>query len=284
MTNQQIIDTGFLIDFIVLGLVKKRSKISVDDCINWSLALTSVSNEEDFSKLVSLSTDIIAATDLQAPKSTDAEKLSKELVSLLDAARESKLFPNLVENVNKYGESVVKSTTKEFLDDLVDMFKAAGFHTEVHKIDSKDLDGGIEAAIAAGIKKSKHVLGKKEYTSEDKDSTLPDKEVEKLNNSECGSGCCSCQPAEAYTEKTINDGLADVHVEVFIPQRKIELSVGCYMHVIFVDSLDMINYSLDYGQESGTVTFLASGSRTDVFVENLKLTKEALDRALDLLA
>jgi hypothetical protein len=254
MTNQEITDSGFLIDFIVLGLVKTRRHISAEDCIDWALQLGEIKDEEGFAKLVSHSTGIITKSSLDAPLSSNADKFSNEIKSLLDAARSSRLFPKLVECVELYGKNVTNATVGDFVESVIKKLKSLPGMESVKII---PLDGDFKP--------------KAEYTESDKTEAF------------CED--CACGQCEVAVKPVEEDTSSDkIKIRVKTDLRMIEIVDGASTYVIAADAIDFVAYHSTLTKTgSGRVVITANNATINLNVKYIDLFKSQFDKALSML-
>ena len=123
MTNEEIAESGFLPEFVVLGMLKSQGFPKVaDDLITWGSTLSKCETYENFCKLNNLSLSILQAAEIDPPVLGDLEA-DKPIVSLLAYARTSSLFDKLKSLVDSYGEKFHKAVSLPELEkSLTDLF------------------------------------------------------------------------------------------------------------------------------------------------------------------
>jgi hypothetical protein len=104
MNNEKIAESGFLPEFVVLGMLKSQGfKKVADDLITWGASLSKCESYEDFCKLNTLSLQILQDAEIDPPGLVGLDE-DKQIVSLLAYSRTSSLFEKLEGLVKKRAE------------------------------------------------------------------------------------------------------------------------------------------------------------------------------------
>lgn len=154
MTNDDIIQSGFLPEFLVLGMLKSADFQSVsDDLISWGSLLSKCEVYEDFCKLNSMSLTILTDAHIDPPINKNIEE-DKVLCSLLESCRTSSLFEKLVGLIKTHGEKFQNQVAiPEMESALKEIFGKMGLKCEVISPSDKKFES-IEKALSSDKKLS----------------------------------------------------------------------------------------------------------------------------------
>lgn len=147
-TDQELVDSGFIVEFVLLGLLRINPQEAIDEFISWAGLVSQADSAEDFDNLTRSSLELVKKLSIRPPISRKAEDLSDELKNALSAARQSTLYGKLVALVDTYGPATIKAQTKEILDSIVQDLNDAGFKAKVVEIEKgKYSDDEIDQEI-----------------------------------------------------------------------------------------------------------------------------------------
>lgn len=141
MTNEKIAESGFLPEFVVLGMLKSQGYQKVaDELITWGFSLQRCETYDEFCKLNNLSLKILQAAEIDPPVLGDLDS-DKEIAHLLASARTSTLFEKLESLVTEHGEKFHKSVSLPELEkSLTDLFTSMGMKCTVLASGIKDIE------------------------------------------------------------------------------------------------------------------------------------------------
>lgn len=141
MTNEKIAESGFLPEFVVLGMLKSQGYQKVaDELITWGFSLSKCETYDDFCKLNNLSLKILQAAEIDPPVLGDLDS-DKQILSLLAFARTSNLFEKLEGLVKEHGEKFHKAVSLPELEkSLTDLFNSMGMKCTVLASGIKDIE------------------------------------------------------------------------------------------------------------------------------------------------
>ena len=192
MNNEKIAESGFLPEFVVLGMLKAQGfKKVADDLITWGASLSKCESYEDFCKLNTLSLKILQDAEIDPPVLVELDE-DKQIVSLLAYSRTSSLFEKLEGLVTEHGEKFHKTVSLPELEKTIsNLFNSMGMQCKVLSTSSKEFDeiekqlGDIEkqlGEIEAPVVKEKKITKAVKAISEADELNSSNS---RLNISEC---------------------------------------------------------------------------------------------------